>query len=181
MDFSSDGDWIVYRVGFGDGEKDVLAKRLPASAEPIVVSAVPGVDELAPTVSPGGRYVAYASNETGRYEIWVRAFPDVARGRWQVSTDGGQEPVWGADGRELFYRTQPGELVAARVDTDPTFTVLSIDVLFADPELFSSERHAAFDVAADGRFLMIRQPALSSELLLYEGFRRVLLAEPTPR
>ena len=180
IDFSSDGEWIVYRVGYADAEKDVLARRRTSNAEPIVVSAVPGVDELAPAVSPDGRYVAYASNETGQYEIWVRAFPDVARGRWQVSTDGGLEPVWGPDGGELFYRAD-GDLVAARVGTDPSFVVLSVDVLFTDPEIYATERHATFDVAADGRFLMIRQPALSSELLVYEGFRSALLGEPTPR
>ena len=131
--------------------------------------------EIQPAISPDGRYVAYTSDETGQPEVWVQTFPDVARGRWQVSVDGGSEPVWGRGGHELFYRSGTADLVAARVRTDPVFSVISMDVLFTNTELLTDTRHTAFDVAPDGRFLMIRRPDRFSELLVYEGFRRALL------
>src|SRR6266571_8027514 len=53
--------------------------------------------------SPDGRWVAYQSNQSGRDEIYVRPFPDVNAGRWQVSTGGGAKPLWARNGRELFY------------------------------------------------------------------------------
>ena len=57
--------------------------------------------ELQPKISPDGRWIAYASNESGRHEIYVRSFPDVNKGRWQVSTSGGDSPLWSPDGREI--------------------------------------------------------------------------------
>ncbi|NIP94707.1 MAG: hypothetical protein GWO24_15205, partial [Akkermansiaceae bacterium] len=59
--------------------------------------------ESAPAISRDGRWLAYQSNETGDWEIFVRPFPDVDSGRWQVSTNGGYSPVWANSGRELFY------------------------------------------------------------------------------
>ena len=60
--------------------------------------------ELNAEISPDGRWLAYQSNSSGAFEVYVRPFPDVARGQWQVSTAGGTEPLWARDSRELFYR-----------------------------------------------------------------------------
>ena len=54
-------------------------------------------------VSPDGRWLAYESNESGQFEVFVRPFPDVNKGRWQVSTGGGTQPLWARNGQELFY------------------------------------------------------------------------------
>ncbi len=64
-----------------------------------------------PKVSPDGRWMAYMSDESGKSEIYVRPFPEVNQGRWQVSTGGGDTPLWSPDGRELFYRS--GDAVMA--------------------------------------------------------------------
>ena len=79
-------------------------------------------NEGSATVSPDGRWLAYDSNESGQFDIYVRPFRDVEGGRWQVSTGGGTEPLWGPKGDELFYRT-PTSLMVGDVQTgaSPTF------------------------------------------------------------
>ena len=64
--------------------------------------------------------MAYASNETGKWEIYVTSFPD-ARGKWQVSTGGGEQPRWRRDGKELFYLSSDGKMMAAPVTTGDQF------------------------------------------------------------
>ncbi len=68
-------------------------------------------NEAFPTVSSDGRWLAYESNASGRSEIYVRPFPNVEGGQWQVSTGGGSEPLWGPGGKELFYRSPAGLMV----------------------------------------------------------------------
>ncbi|MDA2914999.1 hypothetical protein MYX77_13790, partial [Acidobacteriia bacterium AH_259_A11_L15] len=60
-------------------------------------------------ISPDGRWVAYHSNETGRREVYVRPFPNVEEGKWQISSDGGRGTIWGPQGQELFYRSLNGQ------------------------------------------------------------------------
>jgi serine/threonine-protein kinase len=87
-------------------------------------------DEQNAAVSPDGRWLAYDSNESGQREIYVRPFPDVDRGRWQVSTVGGTEPLWGPKGDELFYRT-PTSLMVLPVRTGATPTFGNAAMLFS--------------------------------------------------
>jgi serine/threonine-protein kinase len=77
--------------------------------------------ERSPTLSPDARWAAYASNESGQDEVYVRAFPE-AEGRWQVSSGGGTEPLWSNDGRTIYYRGAD-TLFAVAVETRPTFAV----------------------------------------------------------
>jgi serine/threonine-protein kinase len=113
-----------------------------------------------PNFSPNGRYIAYQSDESGRYEIYIRPFPRVANGRWQVSTTGGTRPVWARGGRELFYLDASNALTAVAVDiSSPTIGIGSpaklFDTQYAEP---NPSRH--FDVSADGqRFLMLKASA----------------------
>ena len=72
--------------------------------------------ERNPELSPDGRWLAYESNESGPFQIYVRPFPAVNNGRWQVTTDGGGQPYWARTGRELFYMAPDGRLMGARVD-----------------------------------------------------------------
>ncbi len=76
--------------------------------------------ELQPEISPDGRWMAYTSDESGKYEIYVRPFPEVNKGRWQVSTSGGDTPLWSPNGRELFYRNGDS-VVAVAVEAGQTF------------------------------------------------------------
>jgi len=170
--WSRDEDWLILRTGMTGEERDVAAWRVGADPEDVLpVAARPGVDEIAPALSPDGRFVAYVSVETGTSEIWVRTFPDVNAGRWQVSLDGGTEPVWARDGSELFYRSQ-GNLVSVAVDTEPTFSRGEEVTLFPVGDYLDFDVHRAYDVSQDGeRFLMIRTPeALAPELIVVENF-----------
>jgi len=107
-----------------------------------------------PDVSPDGKWMAYASDESGRMEIYVRPFPDVNGGKWPVSVNGGQEPRWSPGGRELFYRNGD-EMIAVTVETTPTFKAGLPKVLFRG-KYFSLIGHN-WDISPDGkRFLMIK-------------------------
>ena len=116
--------------------------------------------ESNPAISPDGRFIAYQSNESGQSEIYVRPFPRVDEGRWQVSSSGGTAPAWARDGRELFYLDPANRLTAVRVrGTATTFTFDSpaavLQTTYAE-SLATASR--AYDVSADGkRFLMIKE------------------------
>ena len=72
-------------------------------------------------VSPDGRWLAYEANDSGQFEIYVRPFPDVNSGRWQVSTGGGTRPLWAPNGQELFYVSPAGALMRVGVERGPSW------------------------------------------------------------
>ena len=113
---------------------------------------MPRASVLMPRLSPDGHWLTYMSNESGRNEIYVRAFPSMGD-RVLVSEDGGEEPLWSADGRTLYYRTR-SQLVAARVKTSPTFEVLDRHPLFEAGYSVNSA-HANYDVTRDGRHFVL--------------------------
>ena len=110
--------------------------------------------------SPNGRYLAYGSRESGRDEIYVRPFPRVDSGRWQVSTAGGTRPAWARSGRELFYLDASNTLTSVVVSTSgPTFSAGKPATVF-DTKYVESNPSRHYDVSADGqRFLMIKESA----------------------
>ena len=115
-----------------------------------------------PELSPDGRWLAYASTESGRQEIYVRPFPDVNGGKWQISRDSGTFPVWGPDGRELFYLQTPPNvaMMVVPVETEPTFTPGNPEVLFNASAFLLQPGPRLFDIAPDGqRFLWAREGA----------------------
>jgi Tol biopolymer transport system component len=115
-----------------------------------------------PQISPDGRWLAYASNESGRNEIYVCPYPEANKGKWQISTSGGIGPLWSTEGRELFYRD--GESVmAVSVETGPAFKCGKPEVLFRGTDFVSRPgliEMPMWDLSPDGkRFLMIKPPA----------------------
>ena len=124
--------------------------------------------EKDPMVSPDGRWMAYASNESGKYEVYVRPFPDVNNGKWQVSTSGGNTPLWSPDGRELYYHIGDAAM-AVPVETEPAFKPGKPKVLF---QLTTNIRVSGidmrdwtyWDISPDGkRFLMLKDTAAAAE------------------
>jgi eukaryotic-like serine/threonine-protein kinase len=147
--FSPDGRFLVYtkRRPLRD---DLWVMPVDGSAAPILIASTPG--ESLAQVAPNGRYVAYHAGETGRYEIFVTTFPQPA-GRWQVSQNGGSEPRWSKDGKELFFFAPDNRLMAADVKTDTaSFEIGAIHPLFQSRQMGMSYR---YDVSKEGqRFLV---------------------------
>jgi Tol biopolymer transport system component len=112
-------------------------------------------NEVQPELSPDGKFLAYASNELGSYEIYVRPFPG-GGGKWQVSTSGGSLPRWRSDGKELYY-LQGDTLMAVAVSTESALEVGRPQPLFDVSSVApASGRNRVYDVAADGqRFLTV--------------------------
>ncbi len=159
-DWLSDGSAIVTTASGADSDAQgdiVLVRDGGAGAvEPLVVTRF---DEGWPAVSPDDRWLAFTSNQSGEYEVYVR--PLMGGGNQiQVSRNGGREPVWGPDGRELFYRTGAGpgsELVAAAIRTEPELTVAGRAVLFSVAGIATGVPHPNYDIAPDGQtFVMVR-------------------------
>ena len=109
--------------------------------------------ETDPAISPDGRWIAYLSSESGALEVYVRPFPNVERGRTQISDGGADDPSWSPDGREVYYRG-PTHMMAVSVTTDPSFSVGVAAPLFEDVYAFGIGRN--YDVGRDGRFLMVK-------------------------
>ena len=106
--------------------------------------------------SPDGKWVAYASNESGRWEVYVTSFPD-ANGKWQVSTDGGEQPRWRGDGREIYFLSAEAKLMAVSVDTTNQFQAGTPTVLFqTDPrEQVATTEQVVYDVSRDGQQFLV--------------------------
>jgi serine/threonine protein kinase len=114
-----------------------------------------------PQISPDGRWMAYWSTETGQWGIFVRPFPEVDQGKWQVSTVPGESPRWSPDAREIFYISQAGDAVmAVSVETEPTFSAGKPRELFRGTFVAGYQASPPYDIHPDGkRFLMIKPPA----------------------
>ncbi len=111
------------------------------------------------TISPDGRWLAYASDVSGRYEIAVRPFPNTTAGQWQVSTAGGTRPVWAHSGKELFFFGADGALMRVPVEATATMWNAGAPVKVVEPRYYtgSGNPNRAYDVSADDRrFLMIK-------------------------
>jgi Tol biopolymer transport system component len=114
-------------------------------------------DERAPQFSPDGRWLAYVSNESGRNEVYVRAYLGVDQ-KWIVSVKGGSEPRWSSDGREILYR-QSGKMMVAVVTTEPTFSIGERRELFDGPYDSNPESCLpAYDVTPDGEHFVTSMP-----------------------
>jgi len=105
--------------------------------------------------SPDGRWVAYASDESGPWEVYVEPYPGPGS-KTMISNQGGSQPAWSRNGKELFYRTGSW-MMAATVETEPDFRVIGREKLFEDKYLYVTVMRN-YDVAPDGRFLMIKEP-----------------------
>jgi len=125
-------------------------RQQPRVPQPIVKTLS---NESSPALSPDGRWLAYLSNESGRFEAYVRPFP-IAGGKIAVSKDGASEPRWSRDSRELFYRDRD-RMMAVTVGSSPG----APRVLFEGRYQITDTGGGAYDVAPDGRFLMIQPTA----------------------
>ena len=154
--WSHDGKWLIFDTGRQEpGSGDILGVRpgIDTVAVPLVATKF---TEVSPALSPDGRWLAYTSNESGQYEIYVVPFPNTGDAKWMVSMHGGTEPLWSHSGRELFYRDAKN-LVAVAVKTSPTFSLGRSATLFPSAGFASYYVTPQYAVAPnDRRFLMVR-------------------------
>ena len=150
---------VTHAAGMTNADIHLLPLDGDRVSQPLIATAVV---ETLPGVSPDGRWIAYQSNASGRWAIYVRPFPNVDDGKWQMSPGTGFSPVWSPDGRELFYVAAGPNgraMMAIQYAGDPTFTPSRPERLFALPsgvEIGSPYRQ--WDVAPDGeRFVMLRE------------------------
>jgi serine/threonine-protein kinase len=153
----TDGSAVIAVYSTGSvGNSNVMRIPLVQGQQPTPIAATEW-DEYNPTLSPDGRYVAYQSNDTGRDDIYVRDAS--GGGRWQVSTSGGEEPSWSADGTEMYYRSEDRMMVVP-VQTRGTFSMGVPHLLFTGVFQMRSDTGISYDVdSPHQRFLMIRLPS----------------------
>ena len=159
-ELAPDGASVVLRstgVSGVDGGRDIFRAELQGEQKAEAVLATP-FDESAPKVSPDGHWLAYQSNESGRDEVYIRPYPETDRARIQVSTDGGLAPRWARNGSELFYLSGDREMMAAttRVQGGELRVIDRTRLFELSPGMLVGDRTTQYDVAADGRFLMLR-------------------------
>ena len=145
--WSGDNRWLVVRTTIPS--RDIIGLRPGTDSAPVPLVATTRFDERAATLSPDGRFIAYQSDESGRDEIYVRPFPRTEDGRWQLSTAGGEEPLWSRGGREVFYRSPSGEIMTVPVTTTPSFSPGAPRALFATTDYAKTPGNRAYDVTPD--------------------------------
>jgi eukaryotic-like serine/threonine-protein kinase len=162
-----DRRWLVLRSAPASAPTGIFGVRQgDTTAAPLVTS---GASNRFPALSPDERWLAYASDESGTTEIYVRPFPETSSAKWQVSTAGGSEPVWSRSSRQLYYLSGKNELVAADIRPGATFAVGEQRPLFSFAPFLRLGPIPSYVVSGDDRrFLMLREgeSAQESELIV---------------
>ena len=124
-------------------------------------------NERSARFSPDGSVVAYVSDESGEFQVYVAPFPGPGP-RIPVSIDGGLSPIWSSDGQELYFR-QGSKVMAAKIALAPEIEVSPPEQLFDGPYTLDLSGHQRYDVAPDGRFLMVENSE-DFRVVVVEGF-----------
>ena len=135
--------------------------------------------EIEPTVSPDGRWLAYASNESGQPEVYVRPFPDAGSARWQVSVAGGRDPMWSHSCKELFYWSANNKMMTVGIRPGAAFGFEQPRALFATGAYVPGGAMPTYDVSPDDkRFVMLRETSANerSEFIVVENWTSELRA-----
>jgi len=172
-DWTMDGKYIVFTESTGTG-MDI--SYVPASGERRSISYLKTrANEANGQVSPDGKWMVYESDETGKMEIYVRPFPDAQGGKWQISSNGGTDPRWRRDGRELFYFGSDDKLMAVTFKADTSgFAVLKTTALFPTRKTAAATNYS---VSPDGqRFLIdsLAENTSSSDITVVANWHRLL-------
>src|SRR5262245_41775404 len=161
-DWSRDGRFIIYRQTDPKTKDDIWILPMTGDGEakpfPVVQTEA---NETAGTLSPNGRWLAYASNVSGRYEVYVRSFHG-GGGKRQVSNDGGSRPHWRRDGSELFYYAGDGKLMAVPVKSSKTFDMGAAVSLFAFIIGTRLDPFAPYAVTGDGQRFLINEMVVTA-------------------
>jgi eukaryotic-like serine/threonine-protein kinase len=163
--WSPDGQFLAFtELRPSGGAHDIWVLRLSDhNPQPFLRGPF---DETAPRFSPDGRWLAYVSDESGHEEVYVRPYPGPG-GKWQISTEGGNEPVWNRNGRELFYRNR-NKMMAVEITTRPSFSPGKPRVLFEGQYMpGQGPSFSNYDASPDGQhFLMIKESGAQLNVVL---------------
>ncbi len=174
-DWSPDGSVLAFArtSGVVGGNWDIVAWHRQGGKTSVIEQSP--FNEFQPAFSPDGKWLAYASDSSGRYEVYVRPYPGPGA-KVTVSSDGGAEPRWGPDGTELFY-VRGRSLMRVAIKTTPALSASKAEVLFEGRyrRISGSPGFSSYSVAKDGqRFLMIKPsdagPGLTSLTVVLGGF-----------
>jgi len=155
--FAPDGRHLIVRATAGRGDLRMLVLDGERRITPLIQKPF---NERNAEISPDGKWMAFQSNESGTEEVYVRPFPDVESGRWQVSTTGGFHPAWAPNGRELFYVAADGRLMAVDVRSQGGFAA-GVPRMLVDGGFYFNlvAQGRSYDISPDGtRFLLIEAP-----------------------
>ena len=180
--FTPDGNHLLYHAWQPSGGDLVVLSLDGGASEPLLATEF---DERNVELSPNGKWLAYESDASGQYEIHVRPYPNVDRGHWQISEDGGTRPLWAPDGRELFYLAYRGELMKVRVQTERSFEHGNAELLLPGNYYVSpTTPNRTYDISPDGeRFLMVKeapgQTSTAEVILVQNWFQELERLVPT--
>jgi len=155
---SHDGKYVVFSRPIGTNAPAWDTWVLDTTEKKASAFLTSPFDKVFARVSPDSRWIAYATNDSGMYQIVVQSFPDPNQGKWQITAQGGIEPKWRRDGRELYYLALDGTLMAVPIKADKTFVAGTPERLFETQLPVGrtlSTRDRRYDVAPDGRFLIV--------------------------
>ena len=155
---SSDGKQVVLTELTPTMGRDLMLLTLDGSHRVTPLLQTP-FDELRGVISPDGHWLAYESNSSGQFEIWVRPFPNTSAAQYQISTSGGTRPVWAHSGKELFFLGADGALMRVPVEATATTWSAGTPTKLLEPRYYTGagNPNRPYDVSPDGqRFLMIK-------------------------
>jgi eukaryotic-like serine/threonine-protein kinase len=159
---SADGDTLAFMRQHAQTSRDIYVLSLRGQSQPRPVVSTPAYEGGA-QFSPDGHWMAYASDESGQMQVYVRPFPGPDR-RWPVSTQGGTQPLWNRNGKEIFYRIG-NKMMVVDVSAGVDLTLSQPRQLFEQRYVFQNVSVANYDVSPDGqRFVMIKDEAGSGRL-----------------
>ncbi len=179
---SPDGSWLVFEEGTSSRNLVLLSLTGDGVPQPLLQT---DFNETDGEISPDGRWLAYSSDESGQTEIYVRPFPDVDEGQWQISQQGGNQPVWASDSSELFYLGHAKRLMAVPFENAEGASISfgQAEVVLQQTYFTSGLFGRTYDISPDGkRFLMIKESASASStefILVQNWFEELKRLVPT--
>ena len=156
-DWSRDGRWVFFDVAEKTGWDVWALDRNTRKSAPVLNSAA---NEVQPRLSPDGHWLAYASDESGAWKVYVRPFPS-GSGKWTISPDGGSQPAWRHDGNELYFVTSDGDLAASAIAGSPFDARPPIRLFRTQLAPMVAPFRQTYGVAPDGRFLLNQLSSLT--------------------
>jgi Tol biopolymer transport system component len=163
-DWSSDGRFLLYESFTTKTRGDLWYLPMEGDRKPVSYLQTE-FNEAHPRLSPDGKWLAYTSDETGRPEIYVQSFPTPGNGKFLISSNGGDQPAWRLDGKELYYLTADRKLMSVQVKTAPSFEAAPSQLLFQThvPQISITTFRNHYAAAPDGRrFLVTSIPEAGS-------------------